>query len=66
MPLPTPHPAPAQGCDYHQVSAAGPNPHVISGALVGGPDPSDIYQDRRDDSRSNEVAIDYNAGWTGA
>jgi hypothetical protein len=37
----------------------------VSGALVGGPDPSDIYRDDRTDAQANEVAIDYNSGFTG-
>jgi hypothetical protein len=46
----------------------GPNPQVITGALVGGPDPNDQYKDDRMDARNNEVAIDYNAcvGWSSA
>ena len=38
------------------------------GALVGGPSAADdfAYNDARSDYISNEVAIDYNAGLTGA
>jgi endoglucanase len=44
-----------------------PNPHVIAGALVGGPKgPGDDYVDDRKDFQQNEVAIDFNAGFTGA
>ncbi|KAI8474345.1 MAG: endo-beta-1,4-glucanase [Monoraphidium minutum] len=57
--------APA-GCDYRMFTLPGPNPRTITGALVGGPDPSDIYKDERTDARNNEVAIDYNSGFTGA
>jgi hypothetical protein len=41
---------------------------VLFGALVAGPagPGDDTYRDARDDYVSNEVAIDYNAGWTGA
>ena len=47
--------------------AAGPNPHVIAGALVGGPKgPGDAYEDNRKDFQQNEVALDFNAGFTGA
>ncbi|MBE9127593.1 MULTISPECIES: glycoside hydrolase family 9 protein [unclassified Coleofasciculus] len=44
------------------------NLHTLYGALVGGPSsPNDVaYDDRRDDYISNEVAMDYNAGLTGA
>ncbi|KAK3581341.1 hypothetical protein CHS0354_016185 [Potamilus streckersoni] len=44
----------------------GPNPNVLNGALVGGPDAHDHYEDRRDDYVKNEVACDYNAGFQGA
>ena len=44
-----------------------PNPHELLGALVGGPnDLSDTYTDLRTDYISNEVTLDYNAGFTGA
>ncbi|KAG7165866.1 Endoglucanase E-4-like 17, partial [Homarus americanus] len=43
----------------------GPNPHTLYGALVGGPDDSDGYQDIRSDYQHNEVACDYNAAYTG-
>lgn len=37
------------------------------GALVGGPGGSnDKYSDVRSDFQANEVAVDYNAGFTGA
>jgi len=36
------------------------------GAIVGGPDQGDNYDDRRDDYVKNEVACDYNAGFQGA
>src|SRR5579862_3201849 len=40
--------------------------HVLYGALVGGPDSNDAYADNRGDFTKNEVATDYNAGFTGA
>lgn len=40
--------------------------HVLFGALVGGPDDQDNYTDSRSDYVLNEVATDYNAGFTGA
>ena len=45
-----------------------PNEHVLQGALVGGPSAADdfAYTDARSDYIANEVAIDYNAGLTGA
>ncbi|KAG7177455.1 Endoglucanase E-4-like 11 [Homarus americanus] len=44
----------------------GPNPHVLYGALVGGPAQNGDYKDDRKDFTHNEVACDYNAGFTGA
>lgn len=40
-----------------------PNVHTLYGALVGGPDASDSYTDKRDNYVNNEVANDYNAGF---
>ncbi|MCL6591724.1 MAG: glycoside hydrolase family 9 protein [Firmicutes bacterium] len=37
--------------------------HVIYGALVGGPNSSDAYNDAISDYTCNEVATDYNAGF---
>ena len=44
------------------------NEHVLYGALVGGPRlPNDFsYVDERTDFLGNEVALDFNAGFTGA
>lgn len=44
----------------------GPNPNILTGALVGGPDKDDKYEDKRDDYIHNEVAMDYNAGFQSA
>ena len=40
------------------------NPHILYGALVGGPDGSGKYVDDRGNYINNEVATDYNAGYT--
>ncbi|MGE5557054.1 MAG: glycoside hydrolase family 9 protein [Bacillota bacterium] len=40
--------------------------HVLYGALVGGPNSTDAYNDSISDYVCNEVATDYNAGFTGA
>ena len=43
------------------------NPHLLAGALVGGPKAADdAYTDLRTDFVSNEVSLDYNAGFTSA
>lgn len=41
------------------------NRHVLYGALVGGPGKNDDYVDDRSNYYTNEVACDYNAGFTG-
>jgi hypothetical protein len=43
-----------------------PNPHVITGAIVGGPDAKDIFVDKRLEYHYTEVALDYNVGLTTA
>lgn len=61
-------------CDWGAFSSPSPNPQVIRGGLVAGPggvefnpvDPDDSFCDQRSDYITNEVAIDYNAGFTTA
>lgn len=52
-----------QVCDWQAYNSPDPNPQTLTGALVGGPDVNDSYEDRRDDYIKNEVATDYNAGF---
>jgi hypothetical protein len=63
-----PHHRAASGVWDGNVSNPTPNRHVLYGALVGGPESaSDTdYHDDRANYISNEVALDYNAGFTGA
>lgn len=51
-----------------EITDPAPNEHVLYGALVGGPRlPHDFsYVDERTDFLGNEVALDFNAGFTGA
>ncbi len=42
------------------------NLYTLTGALVGGPDQNGNYTDSRTDYVQNEVATDYNAGFSGA
>ena len=42
------------------------NRNLIIGALVGGPDEHDRWEDNRDDYIRNEVALNYNSGLVGA
>ena len=53
-------------CDWNTFNSPNPNFHVLSGALVGGPDENDNYVDDRADYIQNEVATDYNAGFQSA
>ncbi|CAL8072378.1 unnamed protein product [Orchesella dallaii] len=53
-------------CDWQNYNSPDPNPQVLTGALVGGPNQQDQYTDDRNDYVSNEIAIDYNAGFQGA
>ena len=53
-------------CTWDQFSSPRPNPQVLYGALVGGPDENDHYEDDRTDYIKNEVTTDYNAGFQSA
>merc|ERR1712226_765861 len=53
-------------CNWDQFVSANPNPHILFGALVGGPDAVDNYVDDRRDYIKNEVTIDFNAGFQSA
>lgn len=53
-------------CNWNDFNQPGPNPQVLYGALVGGPDQNDYYEDNRNDYIKNEVATDYNAGFQSA
>ncbi|XP_037070229.1 endoglucanase 13-like [Pollicipes pollicipes] len=59
-------PDPPAVCGWPQLSSPDPNPQVLHGALVGGPDAKGEYQDVRSDYVKNEVATDYNSGFQSA
>ena len=40
-------PGPGQPCGWDYLYSPEPNPHDLLGALVGGPDSQDFYQDER-------------------
>jgi len=63
-----PHHRAASGVWDGNVSNPTPNRHILYGALVGGPESANDmnYHDVRSNYISNEVALDYNAGITGA
>ncbi len=60
-----PHHRTSQGSYCDNKSEPGESRHTLYGALVGGPDASDGYSDDVNDYNKNEVACDYNAGFTG-
>lgn len=53
-------------CDWAVHDSEVPNRHTLVGALVGGPDEEDVYKDERWNIKQSEVALDYNAAFTGA
>lgn len=61
-----PHHRTAQGSWADNMNEPNYHRHILYGALVGGPDASDGYVDTVSDYQKNEVACDYNAGFTGA
>lgn len=50
-------------CGWPDYQADRPNPNVLYGAMVGGPNATDHWVDDRADYIGNEVAVDYNAGF---
>lgn len=60
-----PHHRTAQGSYSNNMQEPSEHRHVLYGALVGGPDASDNYTDEVSNYNNNEVACDYNAGFTG-
>jgi hypothetical protein len=62
-----PHHRTAHGSWADSITEPAVSRHVLYGALVGGPKSNDdAYTDSRQDYTSNEVALDYNAAFTGA
>ncbi|MGN0432408.1 MAG: glycoside hydrolase family 9 protein [Lachnospiraceae bacterium] len=60
-----PHHRTAQGSYSNNMNEPAWERHTLYGALVGGPDASDGYTDQVSNYTTNEVACDYNAGFTG-
>lgn len=60
-----PHHRTAQGSYCDNMNEPSSHRHTLYGALVGGPDASGNYNDTVSDYTANEVACDYNAGFTG-
>ncbi|HAA19845.1 MAG TPA: hypothetical protein DCP28_14180, partial [Cytophagales bacterium] len=62
-----PHHRTAHGTWTNNLQTPAMSRHILYGALVGGPSaPDDNYVDDRGDFIANEVACDYNAGFSGA
>jgi hypothetical protein len=61
-----PHHRTAHGSWLSMTSVPEFHRHILYGALVGGPDSSDGWEDDVTDYTLNEVACDYNAGFVGA
>lgn len=62
-----PHHRTAHGSWWDSQTVPTETRHTLYGALVGGPSsPNDAYTDNRSDYVMNEVATDYNAGFTSA
>ncbi len=60
-----PHHRTAQGSYCDNMNEPSSHRHTLYGALVGGPDATGNYTDTVSDYTANEVACDYNAGFTG-
>jgi hypothetical protein len=61
-----PHHRTAHGCwTNNQNGPPAETRHILYGALVGGPGNNDAYTDDRSNYVNNEVATDYNAGFSG-
>lgn len=61
-----PHHRAAHGSKTLNMDEPADQTHVLWGALVGGPDETDYHRDETKDYIYNEVAVDYNAAFTGA
>lgn len=60
-----PHHRTAHGSWKNALETPTTNRHILYGALVGGPNQDGTYEDDRQNYINNEVACDYNAGFTG-
>ena len=59
-----PHHRTVHGSWKNDLAIPDTNRHVLYGALVGGPNQDGSYEDDRQNYINNEVATDYNAGFT--
>jgi endoglucanase len=61
-----PHHRTAHGSWLNDIQSPKDNRNLLMGALVGGPDEQENWEDDRNDWIRNEVGVSYNAGLTGA
>jgi hypothetical protein len=61
-----PHNRAAHGSTTNSMTDPATHRHILWGALVGGPAIDDTHHDATTDYVSNEVSVDYNAGFVGA
>ncbi|KAK1278857.1 Endoglucanase 17 [Acorus gramineus] len=67
LPSVTTHPSKIQcSSGFSAMNSASPNPNVLVGAVVGGPDANDRFPDRRSDYEQSEPATYINAPLVGA
>ena len=50
-------------CSWDVFNSEIPNHNVLYGAMVGGPNDQDVFDDDRRNFKQSEVALDYNAGF---
>ncbi|XP_045163948.2 uncharacterized protein LOC123528279 [Mercenaria mercenaria] len=50
-------------CDWSIYNSPSRNPFELTGALVGGPDMNDAYEDVRSNEKMNRVSVEHNAGF---
>ncbi|XP_077288531.1 endoglucanase E-4-like isoform X2 [Arctopsyche grandis] len=53
-------------CGWENFRSKDPNPQILYGALVSGPNENDLFIDLREEFIYTEVTIDYNAGFQSA
>lgn len=67
--LPSVHSHPGKiGCNdgFQYLNSGSPNPNVLVGAILGGPDSSDNFADDRNNHQQSEPATYINAPFVGA
>lgn len=55
-----------ESCGWENFRSKDPNPQILYGALVSGPNENDLFIDLREEFIYTEVTIDYNAGFQSA